>query len=322
MTDIARIPMPEKALKSTQVDVIHFPKQKAFLTDIPSIFHPHDLQHLHFPEFFTAYTRYYREFTYRAYCSQARMVAVASSWTKDDLIRHYRLPAEKISVVPLAPLLNAYPETSQEARQAVRGRYSLPDVFGFFPAQTWPHKNHMGLLEALAILRDRYGVCVPFVFSGRMNDFYRKIEARLHELRLDDQVQSLGFVDPQELNCLYDLCRCVVIPTKFEAGSFPLWEAFLAGAPVACSRVTSLPQQAGDAAILFDPDDPEDIALAIYRLWTGDALREQLVLRGSERIRSFNWDKTARTFRAHYRKLALRSLSQEDLDLLAAPPQM
>ena len=119
---------------------------------------------------------------------------------------------------------------------------------------------------------------------------------------------------------MYRLCRCVVIPTKFEAASGPLWEAFAAGVPAACSNVTSLPDQAGDAALLFDPCQPEEIAGAIHQLWRDEALRRSLVERGKRNVARFTWERTARIFRAHYRRIANRCLSEEDHTLLAAPP--
>ena len=87
----------------------------------------------------------------------------------------------------------------------------------------------------------------------------------------------MGFVSPLELQCLWRSARMAVLPTLFEAASFPLWEAFEAGVPAACSNVTSLPAQAGDAAILFDPTSVPAIADAIERLWTDAALRRSLI---------------------------------------------
>jgi glycosyltransferase involved in cell wall biosynthesis len=248
------------------------------------------------------------------------MVGVASSWGKQDLIQHYHLPEDKVQVVPWAPMLTVYPTPSGGDLISVQRKFSLPEAFIFYPAQTWAHKNHIGLLEALAILRDRHGLIIHFVSSGRLSEFFPAIQRRARELRLVDQVRFLGFVSPLELQSLYTLCNSVVIPSKFEAASFPLWEAFLAGVPVACSNVTSLPRQAGDAALIFDPDRPEEIAEAILSLWTEEALRRTLGERSKMNVARFTWDRTARAFRAHYRRLANRPLTQEDRELLAAPP--
>lgn len=110
----------------------------------------------------------------------------------------------------------------------------------------------------------------------------------------------------------------MVFPTLFEGWGMPISEAFLAGAPVACSSVTSLPEQAGDAALAFDPLRPEEIADAIIRLWTDEALRSTLVGRGRARVARFGWERTARIFRAHYRRVANRPLTSEDRELIAS----
>jgi alpha-1,3-rhamnosyl/mannosyltransferase len=138
--------------------------------------------------------------------------------------------------------------------------------------------------------------------------------------QLSAQTQFLDFVSPLELQCLYKLCRCVVIPTKFEAASFPIWDAFLAGTPVACSNVTSLPQQVGKEALLFDPEDTGAIADAIQKLWTDPLLCKKLVAGGRANVTRFTWSRTVRHFRAHYRRIAGRLLTDEDWQILQAPP--
>src|SRR6185369_3819966 len=115
--------------------------------------------------------------------------------------------------------------------------------------------------------------------------------------------------------------RAVVIPTRFEATSIPLTEAFLNRVPAACSNVTAMPDQArGGAALLFDPGDAFGIAEAVRKLWQDPALRRRLVSRGSSNIRPFTWDRSARHFRACYRRLAGLALGREDRALLEAKP--
>ena len=164
---------------------------------------------------------------------------------------------------------------------------------------------------------------VPVVFAGSIYEpFFKKIQDQIKRLSLIEQTHTLGFVTPLELQCLYQLARCVIIPTQYEAGSFPLWEAFLSGVPAACSNVTSLPAQAGDAALIFNPDRPEEIADAIVRLWNDESLRQKLIERGYQNVARYSWQLTARTFRAYYRQIAKRPLSNEDLLLLKATPLM
>jgi glycosyltransferase involved in cell wall biosynthesis len=306
----------EGVIERAGADVMHFMRQDAFLTSVPSIYHPWDLQHLHLPQFFTPAERLRREVRYRAFCRQASMVAVASRWGKQDLIRQYGLPEQKVQVVPMGAVLSAYPVPSDEDLAAVRSKYTLPSVFALYPAQTWAHKNHLGLLDALSVLRDRYGLVVPLVASGRLNAFFPSIERRARELRLSEQVSFLGFVSPLELQCLYRLARCVVFPTKFEGLGMPLAEAFSAGTPVASSNVTCLPEAAGDAALFFNPDRAEEMAAAILRLWTDAELRKTLIERGRTRVQRVSWERTARIFRAHYRRVVGHACSEEDRALL------
>jgi len=307
-------------IEYAEIDVMHFTlQQQAFLTTIPSIYHPHDLQHIHLPEFFSWRTRLARDQKYRSFCKQAKMVVVASRFGKQDLVQNYHLPAEKVKVVNLAPVVVTYPEPDLHDLAKIRMKYSLPENYIFYPAQTWPHKNHISLLKALSLLRNDSGIKIPAVFSGTKNEFYITIEEKIRELDLEDQVRFLGFVEPSELKGLYKLCRGVVLPTKFEAASFPLWEAFLMGVPAICSNVTSLPEQAGDAALLFDPDNPEEIAYQLHKLWTDEKLRSVLIKNGRQNISRFSWNNTARTFRAHYRRLAKHSLTSEDKELLSSP---
>lgn len=307
-------------IETAGIDVMHFTSQLAFLTHVPSIYHPHDLQHLHYPQYFPKGDIINREVLYRIFCKQAQIIAVSSSWTKRDLCEHYNLSENKVKVVPLAPAITAYPCPTETDLLMVKRKFNLPDDFIFYPAQTWEHKNHIGLLQALFILRRDHDITVPLVSSGRRTDFFPTIKKQIQELQLEEQAQFLDFVSPLELQCLYKLCRGVVLPTKFESASFPLWEAFHAGAPAACSNVTSLPEQAGDAALIFNPHRPDEMAEAILSLWTDEKLRQTLIKRGTMRVAEFSWDRTARTFRAHYRRLAGRSPTEEDRHLLTDLP--
>jgi len=308
-------------IEKAKIDIMHFTHQLAFLTRIPSIYHPHDLQHKHLPQYFNPAKRLAREIIYRTFCHRANTVAVASSWIKSDLIQTYHLPKEKVQVIPFAPVMDANEQLIFDDLRSVQNKYLLPDAFVFYPAQPWPHKNHIGLLKALASIRERYGMIISAVFTGSMNKpFFSKIDEQIHKLHLKTQISFLGFVTPLELQCLYKLARCVVIPTKYEAGSFPLWEAFLLGVPAACSNVTSLPAQAGDAALIFDPDKPDEIGDAIISLWTNEPLRQTLVEKGRKNVARYSWELTARMFRAHYRRVARRPLTEADRGLLELPP--
>jgi glycosyltransferase involved in cell wall biosynthesis len=312
------VPRSDGAIERLEPDVVHFPLQAGCLTDMPSIYQPHDLQHRHLPEFFPPRHRMTRDILMQTLCDRAAVVSVASTWVKEDLVAQYGLAPEKIAVIPLAPATSAYAEPSTAEVSECRRKYRLPEAFIYYPAHTFAHKNHIRLLEALAKLRRERNVTIPAVFSGGLTNFAQTVQREAARLGLEKQTHFLGYVSETELQCLYRLCRAVVIPSLFEAASFPLWEAFQAGAPAACSNVTSLPRQAGNAAVIFDPRSDSAIAEAVHRVVSDEPLRERLVAAGRASVDSFTWAKTARRYRTLYRVLGNRPISDEERASLAA----
>jgi glycosyltransferase involved in cell wall biosynthesis len=312
MRDDGQIKSNDGFLESLCLNVIHFPFQEMELCDVLSLFNPHDLQHLHLPGFFTREQICWRQRWYRMYCQYAEAVVVASEWVRQDIIKHYNIVKEKIYVVPFGAPTQAYKALSSEELGKVKSKFKLPDVFALYPAQSFAHKNHLRLIEAIAASRAKYNVSVHLICTGARKSFSREIA----ELGLEKQVHFLGFVQPEELRALYKLAQFVILPTLFEADSFPLIEAWHEDTPVACSNVTSLPGQSGDAALLFDPWTVDSIASALVRMTTDRLLRQRLRGNGRKRIGFFTWEKCAKTYRAIYRKLASYPLQGTDESLL------
>jgi glycosyltransferase involved in cell wall biosynthesis len=297
-------------------DVIHFPYQWFIRCGLPAIYNPWDLQHVHFPEFFSKKEVAYRDALYRGACNCAHAVATASMAVKSDLRRQYGLDAQKIFVVHCGPPTVLYGDTTDQTLREVRERFRLPDLFALFPAQTWPHKNHLRLLEAIRLVRDRHGVRLNLVCTGTKNDHWTAIRRQIDKFELQTQVFFLGYISPHELRTLYRMAQFVVFPSLFEGGGFPVVEALQEGAPVICSDIPPLREYGGDAVLAFDPHSTEDIASSLLRMSKDAELREQLRARGKERVRIFTWERTAKAYRALYRKVAGVSLSEEDHHLL------
>jgi glycosyltransferase involved in cell wall biosynthesis len=313
-TELRLLDVSDGTIEMAAVDVMHFLLTQGFLTKVPTIYHPHDLQHLHFPEFFPTEEIERRELTYRTYVDQAELAVTMTSWGKDDLVTKFGISPDKVAVVPWASVLSNYPIPSDGDLAAV------PERFVLFPAQTFEHKNHLRLLNALAILRDKHGREVTAVCTGKHSDHFPEIEGRVRDLGLADIALFPGYVSPLELRSLYTLATALVFPSLFEGWGLPVSEAFWIGLPVACSAIPSLVDVAGDAALTFDPYSPDQIADSVMRLWSDPQLRESLAGKGKKRDGQFSFDHTARLFRAHYRAIAGRRLSSEDHALLAAPP--
>jgi glycosyltransferase involved in cell wall biosynthesis len=314
-----RLPDSDGTIEGAGVDVMHFPMQVGFRTAIPVIFAPHDLQHLHLPQFFSPAEIAEREKRYRALCDMASIVTLMSTWGRDDIVARYGLLPEKIRVVPGAAAIEAYELPTDDDITATRDRLGLPDRFALYPAKAWPHKNHLRLVAALKIMRGR-GVDVPLVLTGAQGGQDLPVLAEADALGVRDLIHFVGFVTPGDLSAIYRMARMMVFPTLFEGWGLPIIEAFIAGLPLACSNVTCLPAITAGAAELFDPYDSASIADVMVRVWEDDQLRRRLVTDGRARAAQFSWDHSARVFRACYRLLGGRELSAEDRSLLDAPP--
>jgi len=312
------VPISDGWLESLGLDVLHFPTQGFTYCAIPSVYNPHDLQHLHYPQFFDVADLTWRETIYRAACRTSHAIIVNSQWIKDDIVAQFAVNPDKVQIIPEAAPTQLLAEISDTDKAETRAKYALPERYIFYPNNTWPHKNHARLFEALAWLRDTKGITVPLVSTGARHEPSReKLDARMRELGLENQVQFLGFVSSKELRAIYQMARCLIVPSLFEANSLPIFEAWAEGIPVASSNVTALPEQVGDAGLLFDPMDPQDMGSVIERLFTDDTLCADLISKGKVRLSDFDFLRTARANRATYRRAAGRRLDADDAALLA-----
>lgn len=311
-------PLSDGFVETLSLDVVHFTTQGFALCAVPTVYNPHDLQHIHYPQFFTAQDLAWREVIYRTACRLSRAVIVNSQWIKDDVVAQFAVPADRVQVVPEAAPSHFVAPIDETERHQTLQKFGLTEAFALYPNNTWPHKNHARLFEGMAWLRDTRGIKIQLVSTGaRHEPSWPKLSAKVDELGLQDQIKFLGFVSDLELRALYQSARCVVVASLFEANSLPIFEAWAEGTPVASSNVTALPEQVGDAGLLFDPNEPAEIGGALERLFTDDALCEDLKHKGKRRLADFDWMRTAAAYRAVYRKAAGRKLASEDAAILA-----
>jgi glycosyltransferase involved in cell wall biosynthesis len=232
-----------------------------------------------------------------------RVIADSAS-TRDDLVARLRVPAGRIDVVPLGL---GQPASAVPTPAAVlRERLDLgerPVVLSLSAKR--PHKNLRGLLDALARLpAERRPV---LVLPGYPTPHEAELRAHADAVGVATDVRWLGWTAPADVEGLFALSRAFVFPSFYEGFGLPVLEAMARGVPVACSDRASLPEVAGDAALLFDPDDPEAIAAALARLLADDAERERLRSAGRAQAARFTWERAAGLVLASYeRALAAR----------------
>lgn len=253
---------------------------------IPQVAVVHDLLPLFFPAEYPRHQYYFRLLVPRI-LRAARVVVADSESTRQSIIRHYALPLEKIRVIYPGHDPDVYfPDGLDDA--------SSPDPEGYllYVGNLLPHKNLLRLLDAVAILRRRTRCRLLIRGHGRPA-YVNAVRARVETLGLDEAVTFLNYAGEDELRTLYAGAACLVLPSLGEGFGLPVLEAMACGTPVIASNISSLPEVAGDAALMVDPHDTIALADAMHRVLTDRDLRQDLAERGLKRAGLFTWRRTA-----------------------------
>lgn len=274
-----------RELRALDCDTWIFPAQESLTYQIPGVCvigTIHDLMHRYEPNFpeVSAYFRYgIREHRFRSIACSSHAVLVDSNVGRAHVVESYQVPPERIWPLPfVAPsyLRDTMPRADFDSR------YQLPARFVFYPAQFWPHKNHINLLEAISIVASTYSD-IALVLSGGQRYYYDQVQAHVKALNLEDRVFFVGYVPDADLAGFYKRARALVMPTFFGPTNIPPLEALALGCPALVSGIYGMPEQCGDAALYFDPKCPKDIAIQITRIWNNDELAVSMSRRGIER---------------------------------------
>jgi glycosyltransferase involved in cell wall biosynthesis len=275
-------------LESEDVSIFHVPVQYSPIYEckIPVIITMHDLQEYHFPEFFTPGKRRHRVINNNKAIYDSDHIIVSFRHVKDDIIQYFKIDGNKISICP-PPFAESWFISKDECSwNDLSEKYGIRKDYILYPAATWKHKNHLTLIRALKMLVDD-GIEIELVCTGNKTDHYKNIREFVEELQLSEKVHFLGIVTEEELIGLYKNTRLVVIPTLYEAGSGPLYEAMQYQVPVICSNVTSLPETMNNAEFIFNPNDTESIANKIKSGLKDVNFRKRNIKNSKERIEQF-----------------------------------
>lgn len=278
--------------------LLHFPFTSIDIPDIEcsSVITVHDLQHEYHPEFFSEEQLVNRRHDFGDAISKAGRIIAVSNYTKDTIIEIYDIPEERISVVYEGVNANIFKKAIEDhaGMERIRRLYGLDEKYVFYPANLWLHKNHKRLIKALRILRDDFKIEINLVLTGQSYDKKDQYMDMIINYNLREHVKMLGYVPREHLPYIYSNANLLVFPSLFEGFGLPVLEAMAARCPVVCSNNTSLPEVSGDAAILFNAEDPEDIAFTISKVLNDEELRNSLIDRGKENIKLFSWKETAK----------------------------
>jgi glycosyltransferase involved in cell wall biosynthesis len=258
-----------------------------FEPEVPTVCTIYDLQHKAYPEFFAAEDVAHRDRIFAETCLRATAIAAISNCSRTAAIAHGSLDPARICTIRLRLAQHIPPEGNNDKGILIRIGLT-PMRYLLYPANFWKHKNHEMLLTAFG-MACHVGLAadIKLVCTGAPGARQEWLMRAAHSFNLGDRVLFPGYVSDRELAALMANCSGVVFPSLHEGFGLPVVEAMAAGVPVACSNTSSLPEVVADAALLFDPCIPTQIAQAIVSLVEDEELRTQLIQAGQQRVTGF-----------------------------------
>lgn len=274
----------------------------------PLVVTVYDLTPVLFPDAFNRVNRTYLTTMIGVSARRAQRVIAISQSTKRDLVRLMGVPAERVDVVYPGLEPGIAPVTDAAALAAFRERHHLPEHFVLFVGTLEPRKNVANLVRAYGLLRQRGVRTHALVLAGSKGWRYESVFAGIDKSGAAESIIMPGYVPRDELSMWYSAADAFIYPSLYEGFGLPVLEAMACGAPTITSNVSSLPEVAGDACLLVEPEDVDDIADALQRVLTDAGLRRDMAQRGMAQAATFTRDKMARATLSVYN----RTLNRHD----------
>jgi glycosyltransferase involved in cell wall biosynthesis len=291
-------------LRRLRVDLFHSPHYVLpLLCPTRAVVTIHDCIHLLFPQYLpNRGAVHYAGFMMRSAIRRSALVLTVSEASRADILRFFpEAAAERVLVVPNAIDPAILDDPGEAEQERVRERYQIRGRFVLYAGNVKPHKNLERLISAFAAARQHGGLeDVKLILIGDEVSKQGSLRRTMEAAGLRHDVRFFGFVPDRTLACLYRMASAFAFPSLYEGFGLPPLEAMACGAPVVTSRLSSLPEVVGDAALLVDPYSVDDIASALRRVILDDALRSELISRGRARARAFSWEQSVERIHAAY----------------------
>jgi glycosyltransferase involved in cell wall biosynthesis len=292
-----RIHRNTREMIESEVDVTYTPSTVLHYFDQrkPSILSMHDIQHAHFPAFFSCARKLSRRITYCSSATHATFLQASSNFIKEDLLGHFRcLREERIHVIPEGVSIEQFAANGDS--DFVREKYRLPERFLLYPAQMWHHKNHIILLKALKEIENTYRTRIPLVLTGGKFEAAPRIFEFIANERME-YVHYLGKVPLDDLIALYKRSSFLVMPSLYESSSLPILEAAAAGTPIMASDIPPSREFARTLELnLFPPKDVDALAALIRSLWEDRSRASRQAVKNRESVKVYSWENAAEKF--------------------------
>jgi len=306
-TPLVRIPLTlSRELRRHPVDVLHVQYTAPPLAPCPVVTTIHDLAFEHLPETFNRRSWMQLRLTVRRTARKAAQIITVSEYSRRDISNTYKIPGERITVTPEAASEKFFPVTDENELKTIRESYGIGRDYILSLCSIQPRKNLLRLIEAYSLLRGSSvdGKLPQLVLAGKRGWLDNEtIRAAQSESGAGDIVFT-GYVADGHLNALYSGATCFVYPSYFEGFGLPILEAMKCGAPVIAGNRTSIPEVAGEAALLFDPFDTNSLVEGLARLLGDPQYRATLSSKGVQRANAFSWKTTAQLTLEVYERAA------------------
>lgn len=297
------IPRLIRQTRSNQPALYHTPYYlMPYHPGLPTVVTLHDLIALVLPQSVSPRARWLFRIAANAALRASSHIIIVSESARQDLLRYFPLDPDRVTAVPNAAAARFRPQP-EAALQAVRHAYQLPDAFLFYCGINKPHKNLVRLIDAYAAMN---ATTPPLIIAGAWDNRYPQPKERATQLSLQDRVRFIGRVSDEELPALYSAATLFVFPSLYEGFGLPVIEAMACGAAVACSDAVGLRDVAGDAALLFNPQETGSITTALQAALENSNLLAELRSRSLIQAKTFSWSSTAQQTLAVYREVLRR----------------
>ena len=280
---------------SRKLDIFHSPHFVVpILCSCKTMVTIHDLILNLFPnEIGSRRARIYYNFMMASALKKANKIITVSNNTKKDITDFFEVPQEKIKVIYEAASSQYRPIIGRELIREINQKFNIAQEFLLYVGLKKPHKNLIRLIKSFEILRKKRKVDVKLVIVGKMDPRYTEIACLVGKLGLEKEVIFTGYISNDDLILLYNAARAFVFPSLYEGFGLPPLESMACGVPVVSSNAGSLVEVLGDAALVFNPLDINDMADKMYQIISDEGLREEIIEKGLKRVKKFSWEKCA-----------------------------
>lgn len=280
-------------LRKYKADVFLSPDGFASLrTKVPTCLVIHDLAFEHYPQHFIRSHRNYWKKNSPLFARKAKRIVTVSAFSKKDISERYQIDPAKIDIV-YNGAHDQYKPLTEAERTEVKAKYADGCEYFVFAGALHPRKNILNLLKAFVIFKKRQRSNMELVIVGRFAWKYDEVIEMREEMPFKDDVKWVGYMNVEELSRVIGGAYALVYASLFEGFGIPILEALQCNVPVVASNTSSMPEVTGDAGLLVDPNDAQDIADKMQLIYKDEALRNKLISAAKEQVKKFDWDRSA-----------------------------